>query len=103
MRNLCVLTWRPYQRGPLFFRGDDRTEVYLPFISDELLRERGRAKGWVEDIGYARVFEVPVVIDPKRGASKRFLWDRFTIQPYREELYATQIFRPRPPKRAPPG
>lgn len=97
MRPLCVIGWRPAGRTPLYFRGDNRYKIYLPFISDELIyrkeREGQQVSGWVTDVGFARVFEVPVTLEEKSFA-KNFIMDRFVIYPYDGEILPFQIFRP---------
>lgn len=102
MRNLCVLGWRPHGHEPLYFRGDERYEVYLPFISDELI-QKGLVRGWHENIAKARVFEVPVLLTA-RSFARGFLSDRLRIYPYEDVVLSTQIFKPiRRPGRPPPG
>jgi hypothetical protein len=99
MRKLCVLCWRPWKREALYFRGDDRYEIYLPYISEKLV-ERGQAKGWVEDVNYARVFETPILLE-ERSFAKQFIKEQFFIAPYEYAILPGQIFRPirRPPNR----
>ena len=92
MRNLCLIAWRPFARDAIFFRGDDRFEIYLPYISDAMVK-RGELNGWVRNEEHARVFEVPILFN-ERSFAKGFDKERFLISPYQGSILPTQIFRP---------
>ena len=92
MRKLGIIGWRPFRRPPLYFRGDYRYEIFLPYLSDERVAE-GLVEGWVEDSRVARVFELPIVFT-KRSFAKGLDLERLTIFPYSGELLSSQFFHP---------
>jgi hypothetical protein len=104
MRKLCVIGWRPHGQAPWFLRGGNEPHVFLPKITDDLvwLVSRPNAKGlphsrfngWVTNIAWARVFDIPVYFDTKRSFHPDLDLDRVQIYPYDSEVLPTQIYRP---------
>ncbi len=98
MPKFFVVAWRPPGKKPYFFRGDNRYEIFLPYISEEHV-----SRGWVTDIEYARVFEAFPVFD-RRSFSRNFNAERMRVFEYEGEILPTQIVRPikRPSQRRHP-
>lgn len=91
-----VITWRPPGGELYFFRGDSRYEIFLPYISTEIV-----SRGWVRDEAYARVFDGPPVFTANSFA-KNFIMNRLNVYSYEKPLQPTQILRPiRRPQRHP--
>ena len=88
MPRYYVIGWRPHGKLPYFFRGDNRHEIFLPFVSND-----GPTEGWVDDIVYARIFETFPCLDTK-SISKHLDASRIEVYPHEEKLLPTQIFRP---------
>ncbi|MES2006837.1 MAG: hypothetical protein V4436_01880 [Patescibacteria group bacterium] len=97
MKKFFVIAWRPNGQAPYFFRGDDRYEIFLPYISEEIT-----SRGWVKDIERARVFDTFPDFGPK-SLAKNIDAERLRIFPYEGEILPTQVVRPtrRPRRRAP--
>ena len=92
-----VITWRCPGGELYFFRGDNRREIFLPYISKEVVR-----RGWVKDERYARIFDIFPVFTHSSFA-KNFEVDRLRIFPYEKPIQRTQILRPtKRPRREPP-
>ena len=83
-----LIAWRPLGSSPFFFRGDNRYEIYLPYISEEVV-----SRGWVRDVAYARVFGAFPDFSEKSFA-KNFDVERLRIFPYKGDILSTQILRP---------
>ncbi len=88
MKKYFVIAWRPNGQAPYFFRGDNRYEIFLPYISKEVV-----SKGWVSNIEHARVFETFPDFGPK-SLAKNIDTERLRIFTYEGELLPTQIVRP---------
>ena len=84
-----VIAWRPPGGKPLFFRGDNRYEIFLAYISDDVTSSRG----WVKDVEHARVFDTFPDFN-RRSFAKNFNAERLRIFPYDGELLPTQVTRP---------
>lgn len=95
--NRFVISWRAPGRERYFFRGDSRYEIFLPYISAEVV-----SQGWVKDIAHARVFDAFPVFT-RTSFAKNFMEGYLRVFPYTAELLPTQIFRPmqRPRPRGP--
>lgn len=91
MRKLCVIGWRPLGRQPWYFRGDQRREIYLPKITEELISQ-GSVPGWFEELHLARVFEMPIVLEDK-SFHRDIDRSRFWIYDYDGQILPTQVFR----------
>jgi len=87
-----VITWRPFGDTPYFFRGYNRHGLFLPFISDERIRE-GNHRGWTRNMEYARVFDGPPLFE-KGTLARGFITGRLKIFPYEGAILPTQIFKP---------
>jgi hypothetical protein len=88
MGRYFVITWRTLGGDLYFFRGDNRYEIFLPFISAGII-----SKGWVREEEYARVFNSFPVFTGNSFA-KNFPADRLKVYPYEKEIMPTQIVRP---------
>lgn len=92
MPNYFVIAWRPVGEEALFFRGDHRYEIFLPYVANELLLN-AYIRGWVRCVEYARVFDAePKLTD--RSFAKGFARERVRIFPYQGELLKTQLLLP---------
>jgi len=89
-----VITWRAPGQRLWFFRGDNRYEIFLPYISESVV-----LKGWVDDEAYARVFEGFLSIDTF-SLAKNFNAGRLNVYLYKKPLQPTQLFIPPRWKRA---
>lgn len=83
-----VIAWRGVGCHALFFRGDNRYKIYLPFISETQV-----SWGWVETVERARLFDTFPVFD-RTSFSKNFNAERLCIYPYDEEPLPSQLLRP---------
>jgi hypothetical protein len=88
MKKLFVIAWRPKGQAPYFFRGDNRYEIFLPYISQEFVSE-----GWVRSIEHARVFDIFPDFGPK-SLAKNIDAERLRIFSYDGEILPSQIKRP---------
>jgi len=88
MSRYFVITWRAPGGDIYFFRGDNRYEIFLPYISEKIV-----SKGWVRKEEYARVFDSFPVFT-RTSFAKNFPADRMKVYPYEKEIMSTQIVRP---------
>ena len=97
MTRYFIITWRCPGGKSYFFRGDDRREIFLPYISAAVVQ-----KGWVMDERYARIFDTfPVFL--RTSLAKNFIVERLRVFHYDKEILPTQILRPtRRIRRTPP-
>jgi len=96
MNGHFVITWRAPGGDLYFFRGDNRYEIFLPYISAEKV-----SKGWVKKEEHARVFTTFPDFT-RTSLAKNFNADRLKVYPYVKEIMPTQLVRPtrRPPNRS---
>ncbi len=83
MNGCFVITWRPPGGILYFFRGDNRYEIFLPYISANKV-----SQGWVRKEEYARVFTTFPVFTAK-SLAKNFDVTRLKVYPYEKELLPT--------------
>jgi hypothetical protein len=87
MANYHVITWRAPGGCLWFFRGDNRYEIFLPYISEGVV-----SRGWVADEAQARVFEGFLSIDTF-SLARNFDARRLNVYPYEGPLLKTQLFK----------
>jgi hypothetical protein len=93
MHKYLVITWRQPGGPTYFFRGDNRREIFLPYISADFV-----GKGWVEDHRYARLFDTFPIFS-RQSFAKSFDMERMRVFTYDTEVLPTHLLRSvrRPP------
>ena len=106
MANYFVVGWHPDGSQPFFFRGDNRYEIFLPYISERLIKklDGGSPPGWVPNPDYARVFTYPFDWESVKFSKHMDAIDRGRCKDwkYHGKILITQIFWPiKRPRRCP--
>ena len=97
---MFVISYRPLGHEPVFFRGDNRYELYLPALDIEDLKNGHLSKGWVWRIRFARVFESYPCFDNRKTHSPlidigRIKVSRISERDRHENQFVHPLIRPR--------